>query len=247
MELIPAIDLMQGKVVRLTRGDPKSAKIYSENPLAMARHWEAEGADALHMVDLDAALGINSGAQSKLIVEIVEALKIPVQVGGGVRTINRINDVLSVGVRRVIVGTLPFQNRPDFEEALHQFGAERIVVALDYAQGKVMIKGWQEATALEPLDALKRLRGLGARQFLMTAISQDGTLAGADLDVLARATAVADAEIYASGGIATVDDVRKLKQIGVKGFIVGKALYEGALTMEQLRNAIADCGLRIAD
>ncbi len=240
MELIPAIDLMQGKVVRLTRGDPKLATIYSEDPLAIAHHWEAAGADAIHIVDLDATLGINNGAQIELIMQIVKEVDIPVQVGGGIRTGGNANDMLSAGASKVIVGTMVFQNQPAFEDVLHTLGAGRIIVALDYANGRVMIKGWQEATALEPLEALERLRQLGARQFLMTAISQDGTLAGADVEVLASATRVAGAEIYASGGIASVNDVQRLKRIGVKGFIVGKALYEGTLTMEALFQAVSE-------
>lgn len=247
MELIPAIDLMQGKVVRLTRGDPTSAMSYSEDPLAMARRWEAAGADALHLVDLDATLGINKGPQIELIMRIVKAVKIPVQVGGGIRAVSQATDVLSGGAQKVVLGTMAFKDQPALQEVLGAFGAERIIVALDYADGQVRIKGWQEATALEPIEALQQLRRLGVRQFLLTAISQDGTLAGADLDVLAAATRVMDAKIYASGGIATTDDVRQLNKIGVTGFIVGKALYEGALTMVQLRQAMADGRWPMAD
>jgi phosphoribosylformimino-5-aminoimidazole carboxamide ribotide isomerase len=239
MELIPAIDLMSGKVVRLTRGDPASAKIYSEDPVSMARNWESAGADVLHIVDLDATLGIGE-PQIDLIIRIAAAVKIPVQVGGGIRTADRVTEVLSAGVRKAVVGTMALQDRPGFREVLSTCGADRIVVALDYAEGKVMIKGWQKATTLEPLEALRGLQEDGARQFLMTAISQDGTLDGADIDVLAAAASIAGAEIYASGGIASTNDVRRLKGIGVKGFIVGKALYEGALTMEQLRQALSE-------
>jgi phosphoribosylformimino-5-aminoimidazole carboxamide ribotide isomerase len=224
-----------------------SAMIYSEDPLATARRWEVAGADALHVVDLDAALGANRGAQTEIIFQIVQAVRIPVQVGGGIRTTSQAHEVLSGGVQRVVLGTMAFKDQTALQEVLRAFGAERIIVALDYADGHVRIKGWREATALEPIEALQRLRCLGVRQFLLTAISQDGTLAGADLDVLAAATRVTDAKIYASGGIATADDVRQLQKIGVTGFIVGKALYEGALTMEQLRQAIADGGWRMAD
>jgi phosphoribosylformimino-5-aminoimidazole carboxamide ribotide isomerase len=218
--------------------------IYSEDPVAIAHRWEIAGADALHIVDLDAALDINKGAQIELIMQIVNAVRILVQVGGGIRTVSQASDVLSAGVRKVVLGTMAFKDQAAFQEALHQFGAERIMVALDYSEGKVKIKGWQEATPLEPLEALDRLRHLGVRQFLMTSIAQDGTLAGPDVDVLTRATSITGAEIYASGGIATVDDVRRLKKIGVKGFIVGRALSEGTLTMDQLHHAIANCRLR---
>jgi phosphoribosylformimino-5-aminoimidazole carboxamide ribotide isomerase len=247
MELIPAIDLMQGRVVRLTRGDPKSATIYGEDPLAVARQWEVAGADAIHVVDLDAALGITTGAQLDLILRMAEAARIPIQVGGGIRTMDQVSDVLSSGVHKVVVGTMAFKDQAALREALFKFGAGRIVVALDYGDGQVKIKGWQEATSIEPLEALDRLRYLGVRQFLMTAIAQDGTLAGPDLDMLKAAAGLGGTNIYASGGITTADDVRQLGQIGVKGFIVGKALYEGTVTMDALRLAIADGGWRMAD
>lgn len=234
MELIPAIDLMDGRVVRLRRGDPNQATVYSHDPVAVARHWELLGADAIHVVDLDGALETNRGAQTSLIAQIVKAVHIPVQVGGGIRTTQRVNEILSTGAHKAIVGTMALQNQRELEAALQRFGVERIMVALDYADGRVKVKGWQRATELEPIEALQHLCRRGVRQFLMTAIAQDGTLAGADVETLAAAVRVADAEVYASGGIRGPSDVQRLKQIGVKGIIVGKALYEGVVTMKQL-------------
>lgn len=234
MELIPAIDLMGGRVVRLRRGDPNQATVYSDAPAAVAQHWESLGADALHVVDLDSALQISKERQTSLISQIVKAVRIPVQVGGGIRTTEQIAEVLSTGASKAIVGTMALQNQQELEMALREFGAERIMVALDYADGRVKIKGWQQATDLDPIEALQQLCRRGARQFLMTAIAQDGTLAGADVETLAGAVRVADAQVYASGGIAGLADVQRLKQIGVKGIIIGKALYDRVVTMKQL-------------
>lgn len=239
IELIPAIDVMDDKVVRLTRGDPASATIYSHDPPAVARRWEEAGADALHVVDLDAALGLRQGPQLDRIRQIVEAVNIPVQVGGGIRSLKQASDVLSSGAQRVVLGTMALQDPAALQATLRTLGAERILVALDYANGTVRIKGWQETTTLEPLEALQQLCHQGVRHFLLTAIAQDGTLAGADLDVLTAATRLRQASIYASGGIATADDVRQLSRLGVRGIIIGKALYEGRLTIDQLRQAMA--------
>jgi len=239
MEIIPSIDLMQGKVVRLVRGDPNASTVYSDDPVGMAQHWAAAGADALHVVDLDATLG-RAEPQTSLILQIAQAVNISVQVGGGIRTGERAEELLSFGVRKVVIGTMAFQNQPALLEVLQRFGHERVMVALDYASGRVMIKGWQQATELEPLDALRQLLPSGVRQFLMTSVAQDGTLGGADLTTLSAAVRIDGAEVYASGGIASVEDLRRLKQVGTKGVILGKALYEEKLTLDAARAAIEE-------
>jgi phosphoribosylformimino-5-aminoimidazole carboxamide ribotide isomerase len=237
MEIIPSIDLMQGNVVRLVRGDPNASTIYSHDPIGMARHWAAAGADALHVVDLDATLG-RSAPQTNTILHIAQAIRIPVQVGGGIRSLEKADELLSSGVRKVVIGTMAFQNQSALLELLQRFSPERVMVAVDYADSRVVIKGWQEATELEPVDAVQRLLNLGARQFLMTSVAQDGTLGGADTTTLSVAARINGAEVYASGGVAGIGDLKQLERAGVKGVILGKALYEEKLTMEAARAAI---------
>lgn len=239
MEIIPSVDLLQGQVVRLVRGDPQASTVYSDDPLGMAQHWEAAGADALHIVDLDATLG-RSEPQTSLILQIAHTVNIPVQVGGGIRTVEKANELLFSGAGKVVIGTMAFQNPSALLELLHRFGPERVMVAVDYASDRVMIKGWQEATEFEPVETLQRLLTGGVRQFLMTSVAQDGTLGGADVTTLSAAARIGSAEIYASGGIASVEDLRRLKRAGVKGVILGKALYEEKLTMEAARAAIRE-------
>lgn len=237
MELIPSIDLMEGKVVRLMRGDPQAPTVYSDDPVRTARHWEAAGADALHIVDLDATLGHHRDHR-QTILDIIDRVNIPVQVGGGIRTPERAAEWLEAGARRVVVGTMAFHNRRALETILRQLGSERIMVAVDYAADRVMIKGWQEATAIEPLEALRQLLHIGVQQFLMTSIARDGTLEGADLTTLRAAAQLDGARIYASGGVSSIDDLRRLDRVGVTGVIMGKALYEGRLTLDAARRVV---------
>lgn len=238
MELIPSIDLMEGRVVRLVRGDPQAPTVYSHDPVRTARRWEAAGADALHIVDLDATLG-RQRDHRQTILDIIGQVNIPVQVGGGIRTPERAAEWLEAGARKVVIGTMAFHNRRALEMVLHRFGSERIMVAIDYATDRVMIKGWQEATALEPLKALGQLLHAGVRQFLMTSIARDGTLEGADLTTLRAAAQLQGARIYASGGVSSIDDLRRLDRAGVTGVIMGKALYEGRLTLDAARRVMA--------
>lgn len=235
MEVIPAVDLMKGKVVRLTRGDPETLKAYEAfgDPVAVAKRWERDGADAIHVIDLDAAL--DRGSNLGVVVQIARAVGVPVQVGGGIRDLESARKLLETGIDRVIVGALAFENPLALKKLLEDFGRERVVVALDHRKGVVMIRGWKTATKLGVEEAMRRFLSLGAGLFLITSIIKDGTLQGTDYDALVKACGYPGAEVFAAGGIGCLEDLVTLKDIGVRGVVIGKALYEGTF---KLREAI---------
>ncbi len=233
MMIIPAIDLMQGKVVRLARGDPGTARYYEQwgKPADVAMKWKAEGAKRLHIIDLDAAFG--RGENISTISEIAEKTGLPVQVGGGIRTFDMAEKLLQLGVRHVILGALAFSNPDAIAKIQRKFGCESVIVALDNRDGKVMVEGWKTETAFTMSQALNKFAKLDVRSFLITSIKQDGMMHGPDLETLRDATADSDAEIIAAGGIGGLKDLIALKNIGIEGVVVGKALYEGRFTLKE--------------
>jgi phosphoribosylformimino-5-aminoimidazole carboxamide ribotide isomerase len=235
MEIYPAIDLMNGKVVRLTRGAPRTYKVYEKfgEPLIVARKWESEGADAIHIIDLDAALEI--GSNTEMIKKIVNDIKVPTQVGGGIRKMQIAQNLLRNGVHRVILGTLAFSQPEVVTKLLEEFGNERVAIALDYCHGKVMVKGWKATTKLSVGEAITKFSDFGVKIFLLTSIVKDGTLTSPDYNMLSEVHNYPGISIIAAGGVSSLRDVVMLKQIGVRGVVIGKALYEGKF---QLREAV---------
>ena len=233
MQLIPAIDLMKGQIVRLTRGDPNTAKVYSQfgGPVETAKKWQADGATKLHIIDLDAALSV--GNNLPVITEIAENTDLPVQVGGGIRSINSVKKVLGLGISQVILGALAFSDPKAITTIQQQFGAESVIVALDSKDGRVMVEGWKIATTLSMKEALEKFVALGVKVFLMTSITKDGTLSGPDLDTLSEACQYSGVEVIAAGGISDLNDLVVLKRLGVAGAVIGKALYEGRFTLKE--------------
>ncbi len=233
MQLIPAIDLMNGKIVRLTRGDPKTAKVYSQfgGPVETAKKWQLEGAAKLHIIDLDAALGM--GNNLPVIADIAENVDLPIQVGGGIREIGAAEKVLKLGVSQVILGALAFSDPVAVTQIQKEFGAKAVIVALDNRDGKVMVEGWKTATALGMREALEKFVALGVKVFLVTSITKDGTLSGPDLTTLREACQYTNAEVIAAGGIGGLNDLAALKRVGVAGAVIGKALYEGRFTLKE--------------
>ena len=231
MQIIPAIDLMGGKIVRLTRGDPETSKSYEHlgDPVAVARKWETEGADAVHIIDLDAAL--DRGNNIEVIREVVRAIRVPVQVGGGIRTLDVARSLLAMGAHRVILGALAFNEASAVTNLLNGFENDRVVVALDYLNGQIMVKGWKTPTKMTVEKTITKFLGLGARLFLVTSIEKDGTLAGPDYRMLAMVCRWPEANVIAAGGIGKLDDLVMLRQIGVDGVVIGKALYEGRFNL----------------
>ena len=233
LKIIPAIDLMKGKVVRLTRGDPEKLKEYEHfgDPITVAKKWENEKADAIHVIDLDAALDIGSNINE--ITKIIQEVNIPIQVGGGIRTFEIAENLLSMDVDRIIVGTLAFNDPLAFSTLLKNFGCDRVVVALDHSGGEIMVRGWRDATRINVDDAIVKFIDLGVKFFLMTSISRDGMLTGPDIFLLAKTKNFIGVNIIAAGGVSSLKDLITLKQIGVWGVVIGKALYEGLFNLKE--------------
>jgi phosphoribosylformimino-5-aminoimidazole carboxamide ribotide isomerase len=240
VQLIPAIDLMNGKIVRLTHGDPKTAKVYDQfgGPVETAKKWRAEGAGKIHVIDLDAALG--TGDNLSVIAEIVENIDLPIQVGGGIRSAEAAEKLLKLGVSQVILGALAFSDPETVTQIQQEFGAESVIVALDNKDGKIMIEGWKTTTGLDMKEALEKFVALGVSTFLVTSITRDGTLSGPDLDTLRGACQYAGVAIIAAGGIGGLDDLLALKRVGVAGAVIGKALYEGRFTLKEALKTIGE-------
>ncbi len=234
MQLIPAIDLMNGKIVRLTRGEAKTAKTYETQfgtPLEAAKRWRDEGASKLHIIDLDAAFGI--GNNHSVISEVAKNVSLPIQVGGGIRSLEIAEKLFKTGITQVILGALAFSEPAATKKIQQKFGLESVIVALDNKEGQIMVEGWQTSTAMTVDDALEKYSLLGVHRFLITSIAQDGMLDGPDLHTLSSATQYPGAKIIAAGGIGSIGDLAALKEIGVEGAVIGKALYEGRFTLKE--------------
>lgn len=230
MEIIPSIDIYRGNVVRFVRGDPKTSQIYSEDPVETAEEWSRQGAHALHVVDLDSALG--TGVDNRgYILKIVGAVEIPVQVGGGIRSFGYASSLLDEGVARLVIGTLAFRDPSTLKKMIKAFGSERVAVALDYVSEEVVVRGWTTSTGISIRDAITRFRNLGATYFLLTSVERDGTLAGPDYHTLRHIFKAFEINILASGGISSIHDLIHLREIGVYGAVVGTALYEGKFSL----------------
>jgi phosphoribosylformimino-5-aminoimidazole carboxamide ribotide isomerase len=233
MNVIPAIDLMKSKVVRLSRGDPSTAKVYEQwgTPIKVALKWKAEGAERLHIIDLDAAFGIGNNLQ--VIKEIAKTVALPIQVGGGIRTVETAEKILTAGVRYVILGALAFSEANAIAKFREKFDVESVIVALDNRDGRVMMEGWKTGTGFTMWEALEKFVKLGVTTFLVTSIAQDGMLQGPDLETLSEACTYPGVNVIAAGGIGSLGDLVALKQLGVESVVVGKALYEGKFTLKE--------------
>ena len=232
MKIIPAIDLMNGQVVRLYKGDPKQKTVYSDNPVEIAKKWEADGADMLHVVDLDATLGI--GSNLSIIKKILEEISIPVEVAGGLRDESLILDVAKIS-NRVVIGTLAFEDKELVKKLLLSLGPEKIVISVDHKDGEIVIHGWQDSAGIKLIDAIKEFLEMGFTEFLLTNVSRDGTLEGPDLEFLEQACQLDNVNVIASGGISNVDDVKDVKEKNAFGVILGKALYENKISIEEAK------------
>lgn len=233
MKVIPSIDLMNGNVVRLVRGDPANKVVYSDNPIETARKWEAAGADMLHVVDLDATLrtGINN---NEIVFKIIDSVKIPVQVAGGIRSINAINEMLNKNAAKVVLGTIAYKE-PDSIRQIAKKKVEKLVISIDQNNGRVMIDGWREASSYGIVDAINLFMSMGIREFLLTSIDRDGTLNGPDVMTLSLASSFANSLIIASGGISSLEDIIRVRSAGCYSVILGKAVYEGKISIERVK------------
>ena len=234
MLLFPAIDLMSGQVVRLRQGKADQKTVYSNDPAAFARRWEEEGGDYLHIVDLDAAF---SGEQKNLdsVRAITSAIRIPCELGGGMRSEAAIARAFEAGVARIVIGTRAAESLDFVREMAAKFGGERIAVGIDARDGLVSTKGWTEMSQLSALDLARQAEDAGAGTIIYTDIATDGMLQGPNFAELEKMLGALQCQLIASGGVTTADDVRRLQAMpGLYGAIIGKALYDGAVKLTAL-------------
>ena len=233
MQILPAIDLRDGKCVNLVQGIATQETVFSDAPVEMARRWQTEGAEYLHLVDLDGAFQGES-ANLHIVGEIVAALDIPVQLGGGIRSMEQLESVLALGVDRAILGTIALK-QPDFvKQACAKYG-ERIAVGIDARDGRVATDGWLEVSEKSAVEFAQELTDV--QTLIYTDIKSDGMLKGPNVDATAAIIDAVSADVIASGGVTSLSDVANLKQIGASGAIIGRALYTADLT---LQDAIAE-------
>jgi phosphoribosylformimino-5-aminoimidazole carboxamide ribotide isomerase len=229
MELWPAIDLRGGRCVRLQQGDYGRETVFGDDPAAMARHWVEQGAQRLHLVDLD---GARDGRPANLesVRAILAAVTVPCQVGGGVRDETTVQALLDCGVARVVIGTRALRD-PEWLAAASRRFPQRLVLGIDARDGRVAVEGWLETSDLAAVDLAQRFAGLPLAAVVYTDIARDGMLGGPNVAALERMAAVSPAPLIASGGVSSLADIERLAQVPVAGCIVGRALYEGTLSL----------------
>ncbi len=231
VEPIPAIDLLDSRCVRLMQGDYDQVTTYHRDPVAMARHWWSQGASLLHVVDLDAAKSGGTSNNWALIAAITQTVGIPVQTGGGIRTMEDVERVFKLGIHRVVLGTAAVQSPKLVSDAVGHFGTERVAVGIDARQDEVCIQGWTASSGLDILTFAKDMETCGVRRIIYTDIGRDGTMQGPNLNAYRTlGTALKQARITASGGVASFEDLLALQDLaplGVDSVIIGRALYEG--------------------
>ena len=234
MTIIPAIDIINGKCVRLTKGDYAQQKIYNENPVEVAKQFADAGIKRLHLVDLD---GAKAGKIVNLSVleSIAEATNLVIDFGGGIKTINDIDSVFNAGAAMATIGSLAVKKPALVEEWLMEFGADKFLIGADVLDGKIKISGWLEDGGIEIFSFIGKMIGLGATNIFCTDISKDGAMEGPSIDLYKEIMLQhPEINLIASGGVTTFDDVVELKEIGCSGAIIGKAIYEGNITLQQL-------------
>jgi phosphoribosylformimino-5-aminoimidazole carboxamide ribotide isomerase len=240
MILFPAIDIKNGKCVRLIQGDYNKETIYSSSPADIAIQWEKKGAAYLHIVDLDGAK-TGTAANYDVINRITNEVSIPVQIGGGIRSMETAGKYIQAGVSRVIIGTAAIDDMDFLKEAVSSYG-EKIAVSIDARNGYVATNGWTETSEVKAADLVKELEALGVRTIIYTDILKDGMLKGpnfSELQIINEATSI---NVIASGGVTTADDIKKLKEQQLYGAIIGKALYDGTLSFDKAKEGETNAG-----
>lgn len=234
MVIFPAIDIRDGKCVRLFKGDFAQETVYGDKPEEMALKWQSLGGEFLHLVDLDGARA-KKPINLEVIKKIVAAVKIPVELGGGIRTMENIDEVLALGVRRVILGSVAVQNPDLVKEACAKYG-DRIVVGIDAKDGIVAVDGWGVSGNVEASVLAKKMAEAGVKTIIYTDISRDGTLSGCNVEATAKLAEVSGINVVASGGVSNIEDIKALLPYadkGIEGVIVGKSIYTGSLDLQE--------------
>ncbi len=233
---MPAVDLREGKCVRLTKGKPGTEETYYNDPIDAAKYWWEQGATTIHIIDLDAALGL--GDNIEIIKAIVKEVDAEFQVGGGIRDIEKALTLHKLGVERVIIGTSAVKNPEMITVLKEKIGSKHIMVALDHVQGKVAIKGWRDVSTFTAFDLAKDIEDKGAGSILFTAVERDGMLTGPDIENTENMVRSVNIPVVAAGGIAKIADVMALKRTGVHGVVIGKAFYRNRFTFKEVLNAL---------
>lgn len=241
MLLFPAIDLKEGKAVRLLQGRMEDSTVYGENPVDVAKEFESKGAEYLHMVDLNGAFTGNP-INDEMIRRIVGSVSMKIQVGGGIRSMERITELLELGVERVILGTIAVKNPELVAEAARRYG-KRVIIGIDAKDGLVAVQGWAETTEMRAIDLAKAMKAVGIQTVVFTDIARDGMLQGPNIESTVQLARETGLSVIASGGISTLDDLRKLQTevlsgVSIEGAITGKALYSGAFTLKEALEAV---------
>jgi len=237
--VIPAVDLLGGKCVRLYRGDPTKNKVYYEDPLDAAKILERDGAELIHVVDLDAALG--SGDNVFAIKRILKNVNVKVEIGGGIRSLEKADELIKLGAYRVIFGTAAVNDPSLVKEAVSRFGSEHVAVAIDEKDGKVAVHGWKNKSLVDCLELAQLFDEMGVGALIFTPISVDGTLQGPRIQKTVELMNSVTVPVVASGGVAQLDDLVALSKVGVWGAIVGTAIYEKNFTVKEALEALKNC------
>ncbi len=235
MNIIPAIDILEGQVVRLVKGKLQNKIVYSNNPIEIAEKLETQGADIIHVVDLDATLTTgwnNNKNNTEIILKIIDTIKIPVQVAGGIRSVDAIKKMFEKKAEKIVIGTLAYKH-PQVLQQLSKDKVEKIVISIDQNKGIVMIDGWRQPSGFRIIEAIKFFMAKGVKEFLLTTVDRDGTLNGPDLDTLSYASIVNGAKIIASGGISSIEDIIRVRNIGCSAVILGKSIYDGKIDVKK--------------
>ena len=233
MIIFPAIDIKDKKCVRLTQGDFDKVNVYGEDPSLMAKKWADYGAEFIHVVNLNGSrdeIGIND----KTLEKIATSVDIPIQVGGGIRDEKRVKELLDLGINRVIVGTMAIENKELLKELIEKYKADKIVVSIDAKSGKVATHGWEKVSDIDSVDLCKELEQIGVKTLVYTDISKDGMLEGPNFDIYKELSQKTSLDIIASGGVTSIDDVKRLLDMNMYGAIIGKALYDNRIDLKEV-------------
>lgn len=236
MLIIPAIDLRNGLCVRLKQGHKHDAKIYHDDAVEIAKGYQSDGAQMLHVVDLDGAFADPNSLNRQVLGKIVSGIDIPVQFGGGLRTLTDIEQVIGLGVRRVVVGTLAIESPETLHQALRSFGGAGIVVGIDARDGQVMTRGWEKTEKVSAIDLAQRVALAGIERIVYTDVARDGMLSGVNIEQTCAIARASGLKVTASGGIASLNDIQRIKGVsecGIDSVIIGTALYEGRFTLTE--------------
>jgi phosphoribosylformimino-5-aminoimidazole carboxamide ribotide isomerase len=234
MIIFPAIDIKDNKCVRLTQGNYSKVKVYDEDPVMVAKEWEAKGTEYLHIVDLDGARG-DFLVNDRLIEKIIKEINIPVQIGGGNRSYERVSRLISLGVSRVILGTVAIEEKELVRKMAVDF-ADKLAVSVDAVEGKAKTRGWENETNVDVLEVCSFMEQIGIKTLIYTDILKDGMLEGPNLEIYSKLMKETSLDIVASGGVTTLEDVNNLKNMNMYGAIIGKAFYDKRLEFEEVKN-----------